>query len=241
MTPAPPETAASPRKSDEEFLRSQKINVIPFDIWEIPNDYKNGAYPWASEISDETSGDGTAIPSVVVGNLIYHFSDRSDYVLEPMTGRPSPIHLLATEMFREWVPGHDCSYTDELKDFSGNPSLVLLNPPPYSASPDYGTARYLEDIENCLVTTLLVVGKCRLALYCEESHSENETILVFDFADTLRKAGWKLVRCIPVCFPKSMVSTSERKQATADRNLIPLVRYLIIAEPASVTSPGHAS
>lgn len=231
-------------KNDIERVGEDGLNlkIKPYDYWTFSgcNDLFG---------TDEYPG---RIPGQLVAHVLYFYTEQGDVVLDPMAGggtTPDVCLVLGRKCFaydmaeteRADIMQHDLAngWPDKIK----KADLIFLDPPYFSKKDkDYvegsisGWEReeYLAFFAARLREARDLVKKgTKLAFLMSDWNDETgeqEGIFIWDYAQIIQEAGWKLVRHIQVPLSTQQVHPDIVVKFRAAKRLARLERYLLIAE-----------
>lgn len=236
-------------RADKERMNRLNINIQPYDVWNFGkcHDLFGTKHPGR-------------IPGEIVAHVLYFYTQPGDYVIDPMAGsgttadvclafgrkcyafdidgrhgRPDIIqHNIAADGWHERIKKAD---------------LIFWDPPYFEKmdSDNIGDDGYIEGSISKLPrekyleffasrlreAKKLVKPGTRLAFLMsdwDDNTGEREGIFVWDYADIIRRAGWKLTRHIQTPLSTQQVHPDIVNKFRDSRRLARLERYLLIAE-----------
>jgi len=217
---------------DLEKLKCLDINVQRSDVWAIPS--KITKLPkWHTKF--EYKQPGFTISSPTAANLLYHFTEPGDTVIEPMTGHVL-LKKVCEEMDRKILA---CNVqTDRWPEGVDQARLVSVNPPSIENDPGMDSKKHLDSIQTVLNEASQRVKPATILAFLVEGATGENQALIFDYIDAVKSAGWKLKRCIQILIPEATYGPTV---LFAERNnrgcLKPVARYLVIAEKEGEALP----
>lgn len=241
--------AALDGMTDAERLDRLDIKLQPYDVWQFPSCH--------DLMGDRHPG---RIPGQLIAHALYFFTQPGDIVIDPMVGSGTTLDaclLMGRKCFgfdiddrhdRADVIQHDI-FCDGWPEFIEKADLIFWDPPYFDKmdSGNIGDEGYIEgsisklsrsDYLNFFTVRLRDARKevkpgARLAFLMsdwDDNTGEREGIFVWDYADIIRDAGWKLTRHIQVPLSTQQVHPDIVNKFRESRRLARLERYLLIAE-----------
>lgn len=241
--------AALEGMDDTERLARLDIKLQPYDVWQFPSCH--------DLMGDRHPG---RIPGQLLAHVLYFFTKPGDTVIDPMVGSGTTLDaclLMGRKCFgydiderhdRPDVIKHNIS-TDGWHEHIEKADLIFWDPPYFEKmdSSNIGDDGYIEGSISKLsrdeylqfFTWRLAEAKqfsrpgTRLAFLMsdwDDNTGEREGIFVWDYADIIRQAGWKLTRHIQTPLSTQQVHPDIVNKFRESRRLARLERYLFIAE-----------
>lgn len=197
------------------------IKLIPYDLWNF----------------------GFSLAEFFV-NLLFFFTNPGDEIVSmgiPRSGSHHNFPDISSSMGRNYL------LWEESKGWPRSAQRTNLVFVTYPALKDSSVPSYRHVHIALLKANLerahenVQIG-AKLVLLCTEQLGD-DTLLLFDYADVIRSAGWQITRCIPA--PTPHPSDEKYKSTVENRNLFPRGRYLLIAEkkpsdPEQVAGNDHS-
>lgn len=234
-------------KSDEDRLRDFKIGIQPYDVWTF-----SGCDPL---FGAEHPG---RIPGQLVAHILYFFTEPGALVLDPMggsgttndvclaMGRRCYSYDIDARHERPDIIAHNI-YRDGWPERIKKADLIFWDPPYFRKmdSTTIGDDGYIEDsisklardeylqfFADALASPQIKKGT-RLAFLMsdwDDNTDKEDGIFIWDYADLLRAAGWRLLRHIQAPLSTQQVHPDIVTRFRQERRLARLERYLLIAE-----------
>jgi DNA modification methylase len=241
--------AALDGMTDTQRLERLDIKLQPYDVWQFPSCH--------DLMGDRHPG---RIPGQLIAHALYFFTQPGDTVIDPMVGSGTTLDaclLMGRKCFGfdidERHDRPDVIRHNILKDgwhsHIEKADLIFWDPPYFEKmdSQNIGEDGYIEGSISKLSRSdyldffawRLAEAKqfskmgSRLAFLMsdwDDDTGEREGIFVWDYADLIRKAGWKLVRHIQAPLSTQQVHPDIVNKFRESRRLARLERYLLIAE-----------
>ena len=219
-------------------------SIQPYDVWTFQgvHQFLGGQHPGR-------------IPGQLIAHVMYFFTQPNDIVIDPMVGGGTTLDV-ALVMGRRCY-GYDIDHRHNRPDIihhdmlqDGWPDrlkkadLIFWDPPYYRKKDD----QYIEgsisklprpDYLNFFTKALeeareVVNKKTKLAFLMsdwDDNTNKEDGIFIWDYADILRKSGWKLTRQIQCPLTTQQVHPDIILKFRESRRLARLERYLIMAVP----------
>jgi len=225
--------------TDQERMNKLGIKIQPYDHWSFStcHDLFGATYPGR-------------IPGQLVAHALYFYTEPGAMVFDPMAGSGTTIDVCLA-MGRQCY-AYDASpkrldimaqnlkggWADRLK----KADLVFWDPP-YFKKVDKGYSgesisrlgreRYLSFFSERLTEAHQLVKKgAKLAFLMSDWNDEQSQsgIFLWDYADIIRQAGWRLIRHIQTPLSTQQIHPDIVKKFRNSKRLARLERYLLIAE-----------
>lgn len=234
---------------DTERLARLDIKLQPYDVWQFPSCH--------DLMGDRHPG---RIPGQLIAHALYFFTQPGDVVIDPMVGSGTTLDaclLMGRKCFgydiderhdRPDVIQHNI-LKDGWHEFIEKADFIFWDPPYFEKmdSQNIGEDGYIDGSISKLsrdeylqfFTWRLAEAKqfskpnTRLAFLMsdwDDNTGEREGIFVWDYADIIRQAGWKLTRHIQAPLSTQQVHPDIVNKFRDSRRLARLERYLFIAE-----------
>lgn len=236
-------------RDDAQRLDRLGIKIQPYDVWQFAkcHDLFGSQHPGR-------------IPGQLVAHVLYFFTQPGDLVIDPMAGSgttPDVCLAMGRKCYaydiddrheRVDIIPHNIA-VDGWPERAKKANLVFWDPPYFEKmdSTNIGQDGYIEGSISKLgrdgylaffagrLAELhgLVKPGARLAFLMsdwDDDTGEREGIFVWDYADLIRRAGWRLTRHIQVPLSTQQVHPDTVNRFRATRRLARLERYLLIAE-----------
>ena len=234
---------------DQTALNKLGVKVQPYDVWNFASCH--------DLMGDRHPG---RIPGEIVAHVLYFYTKRGDLVIDPMAGSGTTLDaclLLGRKCYGYDIDGrherpdilkHDlqAGWPDKLK----KANLILWDPPYFDKMDatnigddgyiDGSISRlsredYLEFLGERLAEAASKARKgCRLAFVMADwdpgPGDDREGIFVWDYADLISNAGWRLTRHIQAPLSTQQVHPDIVTKFRKSRRLARLERYVLIAE-----------
>jgi hypothetical protein len=226
---------------DEQRMRKLGIKVQPYDVWQFAgcHDLMGDSHPGR-------------IPGELVAHVLYFYTQPGDLVIDPMAGSGTTLDacLLMGRKARSYdIDLHHERIDVETHDLhSGWPDTaakakLIFWDPPYFAKMDAGyvdgsisaltPAEYLEFFAKRFTELRETVQHGTvLAFLMSDYDDDGPGIFLWDYADLLRDAGWRLTRQIQCPLSTQQVHPDIVNKFRESRRLARLERYLLIGEAA---------
>lgn len=236
-------------RDDTERMRRLNINVQPYDVW---NFAKSGDL-----FGLQHPG---RIPGELIAHVLYFYTQPGDVVIDPMVGGGTTLDaclVMGRKCYgfdidqrhgRKDVITHNIA-VNGWHARTKKADLIFWDPPYFDKmdSSTIGADGYIEgsisklDRDSYLdffsqrlhEASALVKRGCKLAFLMsdwDDHTGERDGIFLWDYADLIRTAGWKLVRHIQTPLSTQQVHPDIVNKFRASRRLARLERYLLIAE-----------
>lgn len=222
-------------RTDAQRMDRLGIKVQPYDVW---------SFSKCHELFGAPQYPGR-IPGELIAHVLYFYTNPGDKIIDPMVGGGTTLDVCLAfgrecygydlESKRSDVIAHDMSkgWPDRIK----KANLIFWDPPYYSKK-DYAD----ESVSNlsqdeCLAfferrfTEAFGLAKkgTRIAFLMSDWDDGNGGgIFIWDYADLLRQAGWKLIRQIQAPLSTQQVHPDIVNKFRKSRRLARLERYLLI-------------
>ena len=236
-------------RADATRLDRLDIKIQPYDVWQFGkcHDLMGSDHPGR-------------IPGQLIAHVLYFFTQPGDLVIDPMAGSgttPDACLLMGRKCYaydiddrhgRPDIIPHNIA-TDGWPERTKKADLVFWDPPYFEKmdSTNIGQEGYIEGsisklgrdgylkffAERLIQLRGLVKSGARLAFLMsdwDDNTGERDGIFVWDYADIIRKAGWRLTRHIQVPLSTQQVHPDIVNKFRDSRRLARLERYLLIAE-----------
>ncbi len=236
-------------RDDAERMKRLNINVQPYDVW---NFAKSGDLFGAQHPG--------RIPGELIAHVLYFYTNQGDVVIDPMVGGGTTLDtclVMGRKCYgfdidqrhgRKDVITHNIA-VDGWHPRTKKADLIFWDPP-YFDKMDSSTIgedgyiegsiskldrdAYLDFFSQRLHEAASIVKRgCKLAFLMsdwDDNTGERDGIFLWDYADLIRAAGWKLVRHIQTPLSTQQVHPDIVNKFRASRRLARLERYLLIAE-----------
>lgn len=234
-------------QDDAARMKRLGINVQPYDVWQFPgcHDLMGDAHPGR-------------IPGELLAHVLYFYTQPGDLIVDPMVGSGTTLDacLLMGRKARGYDidERHDRIDVEQHDMATGWPNsvkkaaLVFWDPPYYSKmdSSTIGADGYIDGSisklspddylqffgERFAELSAVVKSGTRLAFLMSdwdpEGSEHDRGLFIWDYADLLRDAGWKLERHIQVPLSTQQVHPDIVNKFRASRRLARLERYLLV-------------
>jgi DNA modification methylase len=225
------------------------INVQPYDVWSFAkcHDLFGSQHPGR-------------IPGELIAHVLYFYTKPGDKVIDPMVGsgttldtclvfgrecygfdiderhdRPDVIkHNISLNGWHERVKKADLIFWDPPYFEKMDSNNIGDNGYIEGSISKLGRDQYMEFFAQRLAEAKGMVKKgCKLAFLMsdwDDNTGEREGIFIWDYANTIMSAGWKLIRHIQVPLSTQQVHPDIVNKFRDSRRLARLERYLLIAE-----------
>ena len=236
-------------RTDKERMARLGINVQPYDVWGFAkcHDLFGSQHPGR-------------IPGELIAHVLYFYTKPGDKVIDPMVGSGTTLDtclVFGRECYgfdiderhdRPDVIKHNISvngWHDRVK----KADLIFWDPPYFEKmdSSNIGSNGYIEGsisklgrdeyldffAQRLAEAKSLVKKGSKLAFLMsdwDDNTGEREGIFIWDYANTIMNAGWKLTRHIQVPLSTQQVHPDIVNKFRDSRRLARLERYLLIAE-----------
>jgi len=236
-------------RTDAERMAKLDIKVQPYDVWNFPSchDLFGADHPGR-------------IPGQLVAHVLYFFTDPGAMVVDPMAGSGTTLDVCLTMGRRCYAFDIDSRHnrpdvikhdilSDGWHERVKKADLIFWDPPYFSKmdSMTIGADGYIDGSISKLTRDEymsffaqrlaeahgMVKKGTRLAFLMsdwDDNTGAREGIFVWDYADIIRDAGWKLRRHIQVPLSTQQVHPDIVNKFRESRRLARLERYLLIAE-----------
>lgn len=241
--------AAIENMDDRQRLERLDIKLQPYDVWQFPSCH--------DLMGDQHPG---RIPGQLITHVLYFFTEPGAQVVDPMVGsgttldacllmgrkcygfdiderhdRPDVIkHNISLNGWHERVKKADLIFWDPPYFEKMDSNNIGNNGYIEGSISKLGRDEYLEFFSQRLAEAKGMVKKgCKLAFLMsdwDDNTGEREGIFVWDYANTIMNAGWKLTRHIQVPLSTQQVHPDIVNKFRDSRRLARLERYLLIAE-----------
>lgn len=234
---------------DEQRMERLNIKTQPYDVWQFAkcHDLFGSQHPGR-------------IPGELVAHVLYFFTEPGAKVIDPMAGSGTTLDVclaMGRECYaydiddrheRPDVIAHNIS-VDGWPERVKKADLIFWDPPYFDKmdSTTIGSDGYIDGSISKLPRAeymdffakrfkeakQLVKKGTKLAFLMsdwDDNTGEREGIFIWDYADLIRDAGWKLTRQIQVPLSTQQVHPDIVNKFRKSRRLARLERYLLIAE-----------
>lgn len=235
--------------SDAKRMEALDIKVQPYDVWNFPNchDLFGADHPGR-------------IPGQLVAHVLYFYTQPGAMVVDPMAGSGTTLDVclamgrrcyafdIDARHKRPDVIAHNIA-TDGWHERVKKADLIFWDPPYFSKMDSQtigadgyidgsiskmGRDVYLEFFAKRLTEARSLVKKgTRLAFLMsdwDDNTGERDGIFIWDYANLITAAGWKLQRHIQTPLGTQQVHPDIVNKFRESRRLARLERYLLIAE-----------
>jgi len=236
-------------RDDAERLDRLGIKVQPYDVWQFAkcHDLFGSQHPGR-------------IPGELVAHVLYFFTQPGDMVIDPMAGSgttPDVCLAMGRKCYaydiddrhgRNDIITHNIAL-DGWHERIKKADLIFWDPPYFEKmdSLNIGDTGYIEGsiskltrdeylsfFETRLTEARAQVKKgTRLAFLMsdwDDNTEKRKGIFVWDYADIIRRAGWRIVRHIQVPLSTQQVHPDIVNKFRKSRRLARLERYLLVCE-----------
>ena len=236
-------------RTDEQRMERLGIKTQPYDVWQFAkcHDLFGSQHPGR-------------IPGELVAHVLYFFTEPGAKVIDPMAGSGTTLDVclaMGRECYaydiddrheRQDVIPHNIA-VDGWPERVKKADLIFWDPPYFDKmdSTTIGSDGYIEGSISKLPRAeymdffgkrfseakAMVKKGTKLAFLMsdwDDNTNEREGIFIWDYADLIRAAGWKLVRQIQVPLSTQQVHPDIVNKFRKSRRLARLERYLLIAE-----------
>ena len=231
--------------NDQSRMEKLGINIQPYDVWNFSK-------------CDDLFGDQHPgrIPGQLIAHVLYFFTKPGDVVIDPMSGsgttqdiclamgRKCYAYDIDQHHNRKDVIGHNI-HADGWHDRIKKSNLLFWDPPYFrKKDKDYiegsvsalSRSEYLEFFQQRLGEAFRQVKRgTRIAFLMsdwDDNTDQQEGLFVWDYANMLTHAGWKLIRHIQVPLSTQQVHPDIVIKFRQSLRLARLERYLLIGEKA---------
>lgn len=236
-------------RDDAERMKQLDIKVQPYDVWQFSECH--------NLFGSQHPG---RIPGQLIAHVLYFFTQPGDMVIDPMAGSgttPDVCLAMGRRCYaydidgrhgRNDIVAHNIAL-DGWHDRIKKADLIFWDPPYFEKMDSLnigedgyidgsisklGRDEYLAFFEERLTEARGQVKKgTRLAFLMsdwDDNTGERQGIFVWDYADIIRRAGWRLVRHIQVPLSTQQVHPDIVNKFRKSRRLARLERYLLICE-----------
>lgn len=236
-------------RTDSERLNRLDIKVQPYDVWGFAacHDLFGADHPGR-------------IPGQLVAHVLYFFTQPGDMVIDPMAGSGTTLDVclamgrkcygfdIDDRHKRPDVIAHNIA-TDGWHDRVKKADLIFWDPPYFSKMDNktIGDNGYIEGsiskmerseylsffAQKFAEAKKLVKKGTRLAFLMsdwDDNTGERDGIFIWDYANAIMNAGWKLTRHIQAPLGTQQVHPDIVNKFRESKRLARLERYLLIAE-----------
>jgi DNA modification methylase len=236
-------------QDDAKRMEKLEIKVQPYDVWQFAkcHDLFGSQHPGR-------------IPGQLIAHVLYFFTQPGDMVIDPMAGSgttPDVCLVMGRKCYaydidarhkRNDIMTHNIAL-DGWHERIKKADLIFWDPPYFKKMDSLNIGEdgyidgsiskltrdeYLAFFETRLTEAKAQVKKgTRLAFLMsdwDDDTRDSQGILVWDYADILRRAGWRLVRHIQVPLSTQQVHPDIVNKFRESRRLARLERYLLICE-----------
>jgi len=243
--------AAIENMDDRQRLERLDIKLQPYDVWQFPSCH--------DLMGDQHPG---RIPGQLIAHVLYFFTEPGAQVVDPMVGSGTTLDtclLMGRKCYgfdidsrhnRPDVIKHDI-INDGWHERVKKADLIFWDPPYYSKmdSTTIGSDGYIEGSISKLSRDEylaffaqrfadakgMVKPGTKLAFLMsdwDDNTGAQEGIFVWDYANIITNAGWRLIRHIQAPLSTQQVHPDIVNKFRDSRRLARLERYLLIAEAA---------
>lgn len=236
-------------RTDEQRMERLGIKTQPYDVWQFAKCHEL--------FGNQHPG---RIPGELVAHVLYFFTEPGAKVIDPMAGSGTTLDVclaMKRECYaydiddrheRTDVISHNIA-TDGWPERVKKADLIFWDPPYFDKmdSTTIGSDGYIEGSISKLPRAeymkffakrfaeakAMVKKGTKLAFLMsdwDDNTGERDGIFIWDYADLLRDAGWKLSRQIQVPLSTQQVHPDIVNKFRKSRRLARLERYLLIAE-----------
>lgn len=236
-------------RTDKDRMNRLGINIQPYDVWQFAKCH--------DLFGDKHPG---RIPGEIVAHVLYFFTEPGAMVVDPMVGSGTTLDVclafgrkcygfdIDERHERPDVIKHDI-IKDGWHERVKKADLIFWDPPYYSKmdSSTIGSDGYIEGsisklsrdeylsfFANRLAEAKQLVKKGTKLAFLMSDWDDNtgaqEGIFVWDYANTIANAGWKLTRHVQTPLSTQQVHPDIVNKFRDSRRLARLERYLLIAE-----------
>ena len=235
-------------EDDAKRLAAVNVSIRPYDVWNFAgcHDLMGSEHPGR-------------VPGDIVAHVLYFFTQQGDLVVDPMAGSGTTLDaclLMGRLCFgydidnrhdRIDIIPHDLA-KDGWPDAAKKASLVFWDPP-YFEKMDSSNVKdgyvdgsvsalprdkYLTFFADRLTDLHVLVKKgCWLAFLMsdwDDDTGKQDGVFLWDYADLIRKAGWRLKRHIQAPLPSQQLHGDIINKFRQSRRLARLERYLLMAQ-----------
>lgn len=234
---------------DKERMSRLNINIQPYDVWQFAKCH--------DLFGDKHPG---RIPGEIIAHVLYFFTQPGAMVIDPMVGSGTTLDVclafgrkcygfdIDSRHNRPDVIKHDI-INDGWHERVKKADLIFWDPPYYSKmdSSTIGSDGYIEGsisklsrdeylaffAQRLADAKSMVKPGTKLAFLMsdwDDNTGAQEGIFVWDYANTIANAGWKLIRHIQAPLSTQQVHPDIVNKFRDSRRLARLERYLLIAE-----------
>lgn len=236
-------------RTDKERMARLGINVQPYDVWSFAkcHDLFGSQHPGR-------------IPGELIAHVLYFYTQPGAKVIDPMVGsgttldtclvfgrecygfdiderhdRPDVIkHNISVNGWHERVKKADLIFWDPPYFEKMDSSNIGDNGYIEGSISKLGRDEYMQFFAQRLAEAKGMVKKgCKLAFLMsdwDDNTGQRDGIFIWDYANTIMNAGWKLIRHIQVPLSTQQVHPDIVNKFRDSRRLARLERYLLIAE-----------
>ena len=234
---------------DQARMNKLEISIKPYDVWNFAkcHDLFGSQHPGR-------------IPGDLIAHVLYFYTKPGDKVIDPMVGSGTTLDVclaLGRECYgfdiderhdRPDVIKHNIS-VDGWHDRVKKADLIFWDPPYFEKmdSSNIGSDGYIEGsisklsrdeylkffAQRLTEARGMVKKGCKLAFLMsdwDDNTGEREGVFIWDYANIISNAGWKLVRHIQSPLSTQQVHPDIVNKFRDSRRLARLERYLLIAE-----------
>lgn len=236
-------------RTDKERMGELDINIQPYDVWNFAtcHDLFGNQHPGR-------------IPGQIIAHVLYFYTKPGAMIIDPMVGSGTTLDVclafgrkcygfdIDERHDRPDVIQHDI-IKDGWHDRVKKADLIFWDPPYYSKmdSTTIGDNGYIDGsisklsrddymaffAQRLAEAKTLVKKGTKLAFLMsdwDDDTGQQEGIFIWNYADTIRRAGWKLIRHIQAPLSTQQVHPDIVNKFRDSRRLARLERYLLIAE-----------
>ena len=236
-------------RTDEERMNRLNISIMPYDNWTFGkcNDLFGNDHPGR-------------IPGQLVAHVLYFFTEQGDMVIDPMSGsgttqdvclamgRKCYAYDIDTRHNRHDVIVHNIE-KDGWHDRIKKADLIFWDPPYFSKMDKANIGengyiegsisqlqrdKYLEFFASRLADAKKMVKPGTKVAFLmsdwDDEKEEQEGIFIWDYANVMKEAGWKLKRQIQCPLSTQQVHPDIVNKFRKSKRLARLERYLIIGK-----------
>ena len=236
-------------KTDEQRMEKLGIKVQPYDVWNFAKcgDLFGNQHPGR-------------IPGELIAHVLYFYTQPGDVVIDPMAGSGTTLDVCLTMGRKCYAYDIDDRHKrmdiiphniaqDGWHERVKKANLIFWDPPYFSKmdSSTIGEDGYIEGsiskmergdyldffAKRFAQAKSLVAKGTKLAFLMsdwDDNTGARDGIFIWDYADILRQAGWKLTRQIQIPLSTQQVHPDIVLKFRESRRLARLERYLLIAE-----------
>jgi len=228
-------------RPDAQRMECLDIKVYPYDVWNFSscNNLFGASYPGR-------------IPGQLVAHILYFFTGPGDTIVDPMAGSGTVLDVCLAmgrkcyaydiESDRPDIIEHNLA-RDTWPDRIKKANLIFWDPPYFDKMDDnypeesisaLPRDEYIQFFETRLREAYELAKRgTQLAFLMsdwDDDTGEREGIFIWDYANIIKTAGWKLIRHIQVPLPTQLLHGDIVVKFRKSRRLARLERYLLIAE-----------